>query len=171
MKTHCILGIDTATINCGYALLSNTNKPKIINFGVLKAKKSLKLGYRLMSLSQQYCHYLDSMQKNDIIIDKVVFEIPFINSKNFNIIKSIFKCVGILQNNSLEREINIDDINVAKIASLWKIPTRTGRDIKKKITILNVRTFFSIKDSITITDDEADAISLALYSVLEGKQK
>jgi Holliday junction resolvasome RuvABC endonuclease subunit len=152
-----ILALDTATHNCGYAVLSNLN---VVNSGVITSvDKDIN-----KRLSSHYGSILSLI--NDYNVDIVVFE----NTNTFTNIqtlKMLAQLQGIIMAICISRQIEYYTMLPTEWRAVlgFKTGNKTNRVVQKQLALDYVNLQVGINTS---NDDEAEAICLGIAYLKKG---
>lgn len=146
-----ISGLDTSTIKNGYAFFING---KLKKHKLIKAKQKDPFESRLFYIVNEIEKQLKK-DKPEILVLEKAFQRSSFNARNAEMLNKIKGAIIYLCG---KLNILVTESTTVECNKVWGIPHRTKRKEKKQMTI----DFVNKEYNISVTDDEADAITLAM---------
>lgn len=146
-----IAGLDTSTIKNGYALFVNG---KLKHHKLIKAKQGDPFESRLFYIVNEVEKQLKK-DKPDILVLEKAFQRGSFNARNAEMLNKVKGAIIYLCG---KLNIILTETTTVECNKVWGIPHRAKRKDKKAMTI----SFVNEKYDISVNDDVADAITLAM---------
>lgn len=148
-----LLALDQASITTGYAILDN-GKLVVASHFTVRDKDSAQ---RLVKIRQHVINLIQEYRVDEVVMEEIQLEENRVN--NVQTFKVLAEVYGVIQETVTEMRLPLRSV----YASSWKsgvgIP-KTRRETEKKAAQRIVQEQFHT----TPTEDEADAVCIALYS-------
>lgn len=151
-----MLGIDPGSKVTALALLNE--KQDIIFLGEIKSNNKIMM-MRIVEICFQVEEIIKKLSPDIITIERTF-------SKGFAAAEALVRLRGIISYISYKAYIPVYEAHPSLISSYWKISKNKDRKIKKQETIAHIKE----KYNRTVSEDEADAITLALVGFWKIEQ-
>lgn len=151
-----ILGLDQATNVCGYCLMEcSQNEHNVVDAGVVHIKGD-SVDEKISYLKHWVVEYADKYNPDCFILEDIQYQ------NNQRTYKVLAELLGVLSNVYHENEVNYRIVPPVTWKSKFNIKGRARKE-QKENTIKYVKERFGLD----VTNDEADAICIAMYGCEE----
>lgn len=148
-----ILGIDPGTAITGYGVIERLpdGKHRCIAHGVIRTKKELPMGERLVEISKDLNELLDTYKPDAVGIEELFF------SKNVKTAMTVGQARGVVLENVYRRKIQCLEFTPMQIKQAM-----TGHGRAEKADIQQAVKLWLKLEEIPKPDDAADGLAIAL---------
>ncbi len=153
-----ILGIDPGTATTGYAVIKKQkdNSFKILDFGVIKTKKTLSDSTRLLELQADLENVIKKYKPDRAGVEKLFFE------TNVRTAMSVSQARGVVLLTLQQNKIELREFTPLQVKSMI---CGYGKAEKRQVQLMVQKTFALKK--LPKPDDAADALAIALCAAFK----
>lgn len=153
-----ILGIDPGTATTGYALIKKekNNTYRVLDFGVIKTKKTLSDSARLLELQKDLKNIISKHKPSRAGVEKLFFE------KNVTTAMTVSQARGVVLLTLEQSKIQLHEFTPLQVKSMI---CGYGNAEKRQVQLMVQKTF-NLK-SLPKPDDAADALGIALCAAFK----
>ena len=151
-----VLGLDQATNVCGYCLMERKEEGNnIVDVGVVHIKGN-SVEEKISYLKHWVIEYAEKYKPNYFVLEDIQYQ------NNQRTYKVLAELLGVLSNVYHENEVNYIVVPPVTWKSFFGIKGKARKEQKE-----NTRKYIKDKFDIEVSEDEADAICIALYGCNE----